>query len=376
MIEPLPLVDGALFVSSSFLSTLSCPRESYYYKIRAKVLASKGAGLQFGTHLHSALALHYRLQEFKLSPSEIKSRVTTMLEGEFEKHPTPEGNFRTLNWAVTIYEQYCRKFSEDSFDLLKWKERRPCKQCHGQGKAEVITHPDNPVKAEIECIWCNGTGSQSLMVEVPFVVKLFDYDLIGEQIGWAKEGNKLPVYYHGIIDLPILRGSLVHVLDFKSALALGDGYWDDKKMLPQLKGYCMALSEVLDRPIHGYYVRAIRTKEPPQWLVEGKPSKKGEIRKIEDWWDESLGEQRFDLGQGEISIWKENAIALVEQFLWQYSRGFFPENKNQCVRKYGKCQYFSVCETFPIEDREMLITSADYETKKENNQLANKSHDE
>lgn len=367
--EALPLVDGALFVSSSFLSTLACPRESYYYKIRAKVLASKGAGLQFGTHLHSALALHYRLQEFKLSPSEIKSRVTTMLEGEFEKHPTPEGNFRTLNWAVTIYEQYCRKFSEDSFDLLKWKEPRACKQCKGRG---WLTFVDSAEQAGVNrCIWCNGTGSQSLMVEVPFVVKLFDASVpVFKDEPWNRTTiyEPLPVYYHGIIDLPILRGNLVHVLDFKSAISLGDGYWDDKKMLPQLKGYSWALAEILQKPVHGYFVRALRTKEPPQWLVEGKPSKKGEIRKIEDWWDESLGEQRFDLGQGEIEEWKRDNIAQVETFLWHYYRGFFPQNKNQCVQKY-RCQYFDCCSTFPPEDREMILSSEMFVNKTDNLQL-------
>lgn len=360
MIEPLPLVDGALFVSSSFLSTLACPRESYYYKIRAKVLVSKGAGLQFGTHLHSALALHYRLQEFKLSASEIKSRVTTMLEGEFDKHPTPEGNFRTLNWAVTIYEQYCRKFSEDSFDLLKWKEPRKCKQCNGEG-SESLEYRSGDTLTQA-CSWCNGTGSQSLMVEVPFIVPLFHHP------PFATFHEGLDIYYHGIIDLPILRGNLVHVLDFKSAISLGDGYWDDKKMLPQLKGYSWALAEILQRPVHGYFVRALRTKEPPQWLIEGKPSKKGEIRKIEDWWDESLGEQRFDLGQGEIDEWKRNNIAQVEAFLWHYYRGFFPQNKNQCVQKY-RCQYFDCCSTFPPEDREMILSSEMFVDKTDNLQL-------
>ena len=93
----IPLVDGALFVSSSFLDTLTCPRASEYYKIEAKVADRGTSAMTFGQHLHSALSLYYRLQEYTLDHDSIMSRVSTLLEQEFALHPTDPDDWRNLN---------------------------------------------------------------------------------------------------------------------------------------------------------------------------------------------------------------------------------------------------------------------------------------
>jgi hypothetical protein len=295
------------------------------------------------------MSLSYRLREYGLSREEIDSKVSLLLQEKFAVEPNEENDWRNLNWAMEIYQQHSRKFEFEGFELMKYKEPRICKNCN-----DIDPH----------CIWCNGTGRTSIMSEVPFVVKLFDY--------WnefSKDAITIPVYYHGFIDLLVSQNGLLFVFDWKSTSKLGQSYWDDKKAIAQPKGYCFAIEELLKVKMHGYIIRALRTIEPPQYVTNGTASKKGEFKKISDWWDESLVEQRFDLGDGELNEWKNNAIEQVEQFLWHYSRGFFPQNKSMCVGKYGRCQYYEVCHTFPSTDREILLNSELFKQKETNIKL-------
>lgn len=359
----LPLVHGALFVSSSFLDTGICPRASEYYKLHARVEAGSSAGLTFGGHLHKALSMWYRLEEYNLSKDDKLSRCISVLEDAFANKPQQdEDDFRNLSWASEVFNRYINKYEFADFDVVRYKEPKKCKNCNGEGL--------EPTAGIADCPWCNATGLTSVMSEVPFVVKLFDYDLVGEEIGYVKEGNKLPIYFHGFIDL-LVRNShgLIFPLDFKSTSVLGPGYWDDKRAIGQPKGYALALEQLLGIKCHGYMIHAIRTNTPPKYVLEGKPNKSGEIKKLEDWWNDSICDQRFDFGDGELEEWRTNAIAQVEQFLYFYQKSHFPQNKSACVGKYGKCQYYDVCGTFPPEARGTLLSSELYKDKEQATEL-------
>lgn len=368
MMPPIPLRNGAMFISSSFLDTFTCPRAAQYYKLNARVADRGTTAMTFGQHLHSALSLYYRLQEYNLDHDTIMSRVSTLLEQEFATYPTDQDDWRNLNWAMETFQQLVNKYRHEEFQVVRYKEPRSCTKCNGMGKAETITHPDNPVQAETHCLWCNGTGHTTIMSEIPFAVKLYDHTLEEyNMMGVAR--TTIPIYYHGFIDLLISRNGLLYVMDFKSTSQLGQSYWDDKKAIAQPKGYSWALGQLLGVKVHGYLIRAIRTIPPPKYVAEGRPNTKGEFRKISDWWDESLSQQSFELGPGELDEWKENSIALVKQFFYHYSQHYYPQNKSLCSGKYGKCQYFEVCSTFPSSDREILLNSAEFKDKEQNMNL-------
>lgn len=363
--NPLPLINGALFVSSSFLDTLVCPRMSQYYKIDAKVANKNSNAVIFGQHIHTALSLHYRLQEYNLSKEDVLNRVRLALEQEFTSTPVDEEDWRNLNWALETYQQLTKKFEFEEFDLMRYKEAKKCKKCDGlKLQHEVVNGVSVLNQLSQPCIWCNGTGLTSVMSEIPFVVKLFDYYKANS--GLEPYDSGIPVFYHGFIDLLVSQRGLLKVMDFKSTSQLGQSYWDDKKAIAQPKGYCFAVEQLLNHKTHGYIIRAIRTIPPPKYVTDGTASKKGEFRKISDWWDESLSEQSFDLGEGETEEWKENAIEQVKGFLHNYERGFFPQQKTICVGKYGRCQYYDLCGTFPIADRQTLLNSTMFKTKEPN----------
>ena len=210
----IPLSNGAMFVSSSFLDTLVCPRASQYYKINARVGDRGSTAMIFGQHLHSALSLYYRLQEYNLPHDTIMSRVSTLLEMEFASHPTDQDDWRNLNWAMETFQQLVQKYRDEEFQVVRYKEARPCTKCNNTGQ-EIAMLDRTPLYIR-PCLWCNGTGLTSVMSEIPFAVKLFDYHDHGIAFN-----NPIPIYYHGFIDLLISRNGLLYVMDFKSTSQLG-----------------------------------------------------------------------------------------------------------------------------------------------------------
>lgn len=358
---PLPLRNGALWVSGTFLDTyMECPRKAEYYKLWGRVSSSPSSALTFGSHLHSALALHFRQQEFAPSPTELRNKVATLLEGEFARQPVEEDDWRNLNWALTIYDQFAKKFAREEFELLQYDEPQRCGHCI----ADSAVNPGLPVvswnEAQVadlkvvalqsRCLWCNGTGQHRIMSEVPFALPLV-------QVG------ELPVVFHGFIDLPILWRGQPWVLDFKSTAMLGDLFWADKAMSSQQKGYAWAWQEIAGQRVGGYLVRAIRTSSPPKNVVEQKPKRDGSAPKtVEDWWHETLGEHRFYLNEGELDEWKQNAIATVREFLYHYGNGYFPRRTTACAPKW-KCPYFDVCSVFPPASRATMLNSGLFKNK-------------
>lgn len=366
---PLPLVDGAFFASGSFLEWCqTCTQGAKLYKIDARVSAAPASALNFGSHVHTCHEFRARQQEFGLSDAEIETRMAPILEAEFAREPIAEGDWRSLNWCSTLFHEHNKRYPANLYPMLKYAEPIACKYCKGTGRIII----DGPWKTN-ECPWCHGTSKQSLMVEVPFVVKLHDYEWLNarsEQFSSREEFDKftqngfsIPIYYHGFLDLPVEIGSQTFVQDYKTTSQLGDSFWHDKRASAQQKGYCWAFEQLTGRKVSGYLVRAIRTKEPPVYVINGAPSKKGETKKMEDWFNESFQEERFYLGDGELDEWRNNTIDLIEEFFWHYARGRFPRRTTWCAGKYGKCQYYDCCWTFPAADRDIILNSGLFKNK-------------
>ncbi len=339
LIPPLPLVNDALFISASFLERLeTCPRSAQYYKLNARTSVQNSGGLHFGKIIHSALELYNtHVGQSQLDSGRIDQLVLAQLEKEFGDHPPIDGDHRDFNWALEIYQRYKKQFEFESFELLEYTSPIPCPAC-----------ADNPA---LPCNFCLGSRTRTIMTEVPFAVKLFDH-------------GSLPVFYHGYIDLPVLINNQVFVLDYKTTSVLGNTFWDGHRMSAQQKGYCWAFHETTDLPVAGYLVRAIRTSKMPLSVSNGTPNRKtGNITSVENWWAESFPEEKFYLGTDELTEWKTNAIALVEEFLWHHSRSYFPKKTQWCSGRYGRCQYYDVCSTFPEADRPLMLNSGLFQTK-------------
>lgn len=368
--KPLQLTDGAFFVSSSFLEGLeTCTRKVEYSHLNKRIRVEDGNALFFGGVIHSAFNMHYRQQEFNTSKEEVLAKVVKIISAAFAERPESD-DFRNLNWAVEVYRRFAEKFDFEQFQLLEYKEAIACPQCcsiidqnhMGLGPFAGYDGKEYTQYKQKDCDWCNNTRKCKVMVEVPFVAKLFDYKRVDHE---KDEVVTIPIYYRGFIDLPISINDRVYVLDFKTTSMLGESFWEDKKMSAQQKSYAWGLAKTTNLNVVGYAIRAIRVTQPPQWVTNGTANKKGEFKKIHEWWNESLVEQKFPFEPDSMIEWEQNAIGLVKEFFWHYQNQFFPKKTMWCVGKYGKCPYFDVCSTFPVEDRIKVLESGLYKDKED-----------
>lgn len=374
-LPPLPLINGALLVDNSMLELLTtCPRQLEYNKLHKRISANESPSLTFGSAIHLGMELRYKTCGNLPTDPVYDSNISSLLEKFFLAHPVPVEDYRNFNWALQVLHRYNAKYQQEEFDLLEYEEPLDCNQCAGVGAVQTLNETGE--KQDEPCVFCDGSGKNKIMVELPFTVDLFwwegwvpiaalDNDFPREQIlntdlDSRRHLVRIRVLYCGRIDLPHLIGEDLFVMDHKTTSLLGAGFYEQMRMSAQQKGYCWSLQKLLQRKVRGYQVNTIRIKEPPKYVTEGKVSRSGKSATVESWWDESLQRERYYLNEGEIEEWHQNTIELINEFFWHYQQGVFPKKTTWCVAKYGKCSYYDVCSLFPIESRGMMLHSGNY----------------
>jgi len=224
---------------------------------------------------------------------------------------------------------------------LEYKEPIDCPVCKG------FCPQSGP-----HCFFCLGAGQRKYMVEMPFVLPLYTH--FGK-VYIDKYPSQIQVMYTGRIDLSVSIPDVgIFTNDFKHVGTLGDMFWNGERMSNQHRGYCWAFEQLTGQPVAGFMVTAIRTKEPPQYVLANKPFPKGgKTQSPDQWWTESLVRERKVLVPGELDYWKNNVIDLCEEFFFHYERGYLPMKTKWC-NSYGKCPYFDVCSVPPADQNFML----------------------
>jgi hypothetical protein len=339
----LPLIDGCLPVDNShWMDPLqTCDRLLEYESLRGRISTGEATALNFGTAQH--LTREYRYKVYRDQPLDQAyfNGCADILSSFFNDHPSPVDDFRSLNWAIEVSRQYDKRWSKENFRLMRYEKSKVCDHCGGIGE---------------NCYFCGCSGGTDMMVELSFIHRFHLHKLSNglfhlltpEQRKWVIELGGIWILYCGRIDLPIVIDNRIWVMDFKTTSILGEVFWNRMKMSSQQKGYCWAFKELTGKDVAGYIVRAIRTKEPPKYVVEGTTSRGGKTQSPEQWWEESLQENREYVSNEKLNDWKQNTIELIEKMFWQYERGFFPMSTESCT-KWGRCQYFDVCQMLPAE---------------------------
>jgi hypothetical protein len=347
----LPLIDGCLFVDNSMLELLTtCPRALEYNQLHKRVAANEKPSLNFGSAVHLALEYRYQKYQSRLLDDQYNQDVAHLLSDFFDEHPCPLDDFRNLNWAIEVVKQYNATYAAESFELLQYDESQKCSHCEGTGD----NRPDGSLGRSPSCLWCSGTGKLSTMVEMSFALPLFDYKT--GVFGFQNDlPASIPVLYSGRIDLPHISDNHLWVMDHKTTSILGPSFFDKMRMSAQQKGYAWAFEQLTGRKVEGYVINAIRTKEPPIYVQSGQTSKYGKKQTVSQWWSESLARERYYLKPGELDEWRLNAIALIEEFFWHYSREYMPMKTAWC-NQFGRCPYFDVCSSAKA-DRGVMLQS-------------------
>lgn len=324
-LPPLPLIDGALFIDNSgFIEGIStCTRYLQYKTLNQRIAAGEKSSLNFGSAIHLALEHRYRFWQNWPVDSTYYEQVAQIFTDFYSKHPVPADDWRTMNWAMEVIKKYNEKYAVEEFSLLA------------------------------------DTKTGKPMVELPFALKLYDAKL---KLSSSESEQNIPVFYTGRIDLPISIDNQIYVLDHKTTSQMGSQFWDEYRMSAQPRGYAWAFQELTGQKVAGYVINGIRTKEVPQYVLNGKSyTRSGKTQTAEGWWNETFQRERFVVkhDQNELTEWKNNTIDLVEEFFWHYSRGYFPMKTKWCAI-YGRCPYYDVC-SLAASDRSVMLQSGLYQ---------------
>jgi hypothetical protein len=298
-LPPLPLVDDCLFVDNAFMEHLVCLRYTQYAELHRRVAASQRPGLVFGSAQHLALESRYRRCGSAAPDLLQESDIAVELAAFFQRSENvpPEDDWRNANWAVEVFKRYNQAYQVEPFNLLTNEANEP-------------------------------------MVELSFVLELFVH-------------NGIRIMYCGKIDLPVLWDNQLIVIDHKTTSVLGDYFFKDQRVSPQLVGYCWAFEKLTRRTVNGFCVNAIRSRQPPAKPVGG----------LDRWWAEGFARHKEYIFPHTTEEWHRNTIDLLEEFFWHYERGFMPQRKKWCVAKYGDCPFYGVCD-LPPSQRGVLLESS------------------
>ncbi len=313
---PLPLKSGALFFDNSGLeSYMTCPRKNEYEHWRRRTLAEERDSTNFGSAIHLVLDYRYAKHGTDLSdPIDLalcETNQSRLLQKYFELHPCSEGDWRNLNWAMDVCKHYNERWTVEPFNLME-RDGKP-------------------------------------LVELPFAIVFLAYNPIAgttRRIDSLAEllPGEIPIIYCGKIDLPTSWDDSIIITDHKTTSQLGDRFWDGYRMSPQQIGYCWAWFKCTGQMPMGFCVNAIRSKSMPD-----KP--KGGIAA---WWEENFLRSKEYIDETHFEEWEVNTQEIIDEILWHQRRGYFPQKKESCSGKYGKCQFYNVCYT-PFDQREIIL---------------------
>lgn len=347
-LPPLPLTEGCLVLDNSAIETFqTCSRAFEYSRLAKRVSVGSRPALDFGSAIHLALEWRYK-RLGNDSPTMIdEDEQAQVIARYFDEHPCPDDDFRNAQFAVDMMKRYNSRYQIEPFNIMRFDEPQTCGHCEGLGRRVskgVDLSTMSPAQTE-PCTFCNGTGKNSNMVELSFLLPLFTC-------------GDIPVLYSGKIDLPVLLDDQLIIIDHKTTSMLGEQFFDELRMSAQPLGYCWAMQTIHpEKQVGGFMINAIRTKDIPQYVRDGKA--RGGLTP-DKWWEEAMQRDVTYLRPGQLDEWHANVIALVEEMMWNYQRGYMPLKTKWCVGKYGKCPYFQVC-SLPPEQRNILLQSDLYQ---------------
>lgn len=357
MTPTLSLHNGSLFCDHSqfFGPLMECKQKHAYIALHKRIKAEEPVATQFGTCIHSVMEYRYKVYGTGKVDEAGRAIMSSIIQRHFDEHPSPFGEHRNQVFAEEITTRYLQKYPTEEFQLLEFGETKKCQHCFaGYERPRMpLTADDDPDP----CVYCNATGLTRAMVELPFVVPLYEHR---NSYGMDLSMEVIPVYYIGKIDLPLYHNSKLYVMDHKTTGFLDDKFFYAKKASQQTMMYAYAMWKLTGMKPDGYVINAIHTQEVPAYVREGRTyTYKGEKRTPEMYWENSLQRQWHSCTEEQLEGAKDNAIELCEQFFWSYARGKFPRSANDttCVNKYNKCPYYTVCHEVAEADKLDFLAS-------------------
>lgn len=272
---------------------LACPREFLFSMIMHRRHSGKSTALVFGSGWHHALEAHYK-------SGGNREVVQYFVRRKWEDHDSPD-DYRTLERVLLDYDKYVKKWGGPDSDDIR----------------STVGFPDNPL-VEI------ATNAQGDALLHPWAVK---------------------------IDRIVKVGGLYYVEDHKTTSRLDKHYFKQFELSYQMMGYTYVAQQLFpDIKIQGVRVNVSH-------VLTGKSEFYRELfpyspAQIKVWvattnsWMRQLGDATARYYEA-LDEGRDPYDAIVENFPAHFG-------DNGCSRKFGLCQYHSVCSAGPAIQLRLL----------------------
>ena len=321
----LELKGNQLFIDNSTLSTITtCPRKAAYGVLARRQQTKPRAALFFGGAIHRALEVRDLEQQVLVTAAIEEKMIDSLVE--YFSGCDDSDDYRNLSYAIRTIEQYNKTFPADA--------------------QVAITLPDGTVAVELPFALPMGeiTIADSLWVKDPD---------INDGTPEYRYIDTIQVVFTGKIDRVCEKNGRTFLLDHKTTSMGGPTFFDEFFTSHQFRGYKWATEQLLGIPIAGVIINA---------LVCRPPLKTGAVNYTFD-------RQDILIDEHQVLDWQTSFLQAVETFLGYHITQpeyptpelAYPMYTNTCVGKYGKCEFFDVCQLTPAHRPAMLFSGL-YET--------------
>lgn len=300
------LDSGFVSIDSSSFSNISCPRKALLSYVMKFAPAGGRSPLVFGHMLHELLEWQLKngsldIQTFKQKAKEIveaKAQDSNQTNGE--KLNSCFDDRRNTEVFMNLVEAY-------AFNIKAKGERYKPLELNGEK-----------------------------MVEKSFSIPIGQFNLNGKTITILWEGKLDALVFDTMTNDRC-------VMDHKTTSILGDKFLDDKMRGVQFHGYLFAANDMLRSEQH-----------PPIQTVclNVICSKKTGFE---------FQNMSFKRHPEQVKEWREDTVEILSHKITQLYNHIkhgtkLPADRNHCCPKFGKCEFFQVCE-MPLNARQQILNS-------------------
>lgn len=302
---PLTLLDGAFLIDNSSIEKLCCPRYWQYTNLNLRTSSEGKAGANFGSTIHRGLETRYQLVGTEKVDAATTVAIHTSMHQWLDEHPQPSTDFRNFNHACKFIDVYNQIYGKEGFRIL------------------------------------NAPKTGKPVIEASFALPF------GSVLG-------VPIIYCGKLDLGIEDHNGIWSFDHKTAFMFGDGFDKQMQVDGGQLGYCWALGQVLGTMPLGYIIDAMRVRRPKvgDEFTGNVPIDRTDFKRLP-----------FYVSPEMLEEWREDTFHLIENIFHYHNTGHFPKHRWNCVRKYGICEFYDVCNT-PLAQRDLVLASGMFEDNK------------
>lgn len=308
---------------SSTEPMLTCDRAAQYRLIHSRSTYPSPA-LVYGAALHEALEFLYRARHLvgrwpTDDLPDLINHACASAEHHFLENPPPlTSEWRTFDRLREVVTLYVNKWKDEQFSVLEINNEPMIERSFAQPLGEIKLNQILPFDRSL------------LVADAPNGANFY----VGT----------LHIVWTGIIDMVIEQNDQLYVLDHKTSSVVGDSFYNAFELSQQFLGYQWAVEHLLGRELAGAVLNTIIGR---QKTVKGSGTPNDFSRRF------------YPYPRHRLDEWPSSILSIIETFVHNLTKGFFPMKTSWCQGKYGQCPFFNVC-SLPPQHRMIELMSDNY----------------